>query len=117
MEAIIFGGGPTKNLINEVPTNIFTVSCNMYFPNADIIFARDESVLENIIKEKTKGFEDQLVFTTPREYEKYSDTGRVMLVDEDNLWPRSQGLSTGILAIGVILRLGFRLVLIKIGCP
>mgnify|MGYP003121652493 FL=1 len=80
----------------------------MYFPNADIIFARDESVLENIIKEKTKGFEDQLVFTTPREYEKYSDTGRVMLVDEDNLWPRSQGLSTGILAIGVILRLGFR---------
>ena len=107
MKAIIFGGGPTRALIDTVPKDIFTVSCNMYFPNADIIFARDECTLEKITKETTKGFENQLVFTTPREYEKYSDSGRVMLIDEDKLWPRSQGLSTGILAISTILRFGF----------
>ena len=107
MKAIIFGGGPTKALIDTVPKDIFTVSCNMYFPNANIIFARDECTLEKITKEKLKEFEKQLVFTTPREYENYFDSGRVMLIDEDKLWPRSQGLSTGILAIGTLLRFGF----------
>ena len=108
MNAIIFGSGPSRTLIDKVPTHIFTVSCNLSYPNANLIFAKDEPILEKVLKEKTPGFEDQLVFTTPREYEKYSYSGRLMLVDEDNLWPRSQGLSTGILAIGIILRLGFR---------
>ena len=107
MDAIIFGRGPTRHLIDTVPKGILTVSCNLYYPNANIIFARDECILEKILKEKIKGFENQLVFTTPREYENYFDSGRVMLIDEDKLWPRSQGLSTGILAIGTLLRCGF----------
>ena len=66
MKAIIFGGGPTRALIDTVPKDIFTVSCNMYFPNADIIFARDECTLEKITKETTKGFENQLVYYSKR---------------------------------------------------
>ena len=109
MDAIIFGRGPTRHLIDTVPKGILTVSCNLYYPNANIIFARDECILEKILKEKIKGFENQLVFTTPREYEKFrnSSFGRLMLLDEDRLWPRTQGLSTGILAIGTLLKFNF----------
>ena len=108
MNAIIFGSGPSRTLIYKVPTDIFTVSCNLSYPNANLIFARDEPILEKLLKEKTSGFEDQLVFTTFREYEKYSDTGRVILLDEDKLFSYNQGLSTGTLAIATMLNFGFK---------
>ena len=107
MKAIIFGGGPTKALIDTVPKDIFTVSCNMYFPNANIIFAQDEPIIDKIVKEHTKGFNTQIIFTPLRAYERYADSGRLLLIDEDKLFPRTQGLSTGILAIGTLLKLGF----------
>ena len=108
MDAIIFGRGPTRSLIDQVPIELFTVSCNLRYPNANIIFARDEPILEKILKEETKGFENQFVFTTLREYEKFDSSTRIMLVDEDRLWPNNQGLSTGILAIATILNFGFK---------
>ena len=108
MDVIIFGRGPTRSLIDQVPIELFTVSCNLHYPNANIIFARDEPILEKILKEETKGFENQLVFTTPREYEKFDSSTRIMLLDEDRLWPNNQGLSTGILAIATMLNFGFK---------
>ncbi|MBT7896989.1 MAG: hypothetical protein HN564_08305 [Flavobacteriales bacterium] len=108
MNAIIFGSGPSRTLIDKVPAHIFTVSCNLSYPNANLIFARDEPILEKVLKEKTPGFEDQLVFTTFREYEKYSDTSRVILLDEDKLFSYNQGLSTGTLAIATMLNFGFK---------
>ena len=107
MEAIIFGSGPTRNLIKEVPDNIFTVSCNLSFPNSHLIFAQDEPIIDKIVKEHTKGFNTQIIFTPLRAYERYADSGRLLLIDEDKLWSSAQGLSTGILAIGTILKFGF----------
>ena len=107
MEAIIFGSGPSRVLIDKVPPHIFTVSCNLSYPNANLIFAQDEPILEKLEKKDVKGLTTQVIFTPFRLYEKYGGK-RIMLIDEDKLWPRSQGLSTGILAIGIILRLGFR---------
>ena len=93
----------TRNLIKEVPDNIFTVSCNLSFPNSHLIFAQDEPIIDKIVKEHTKGFNTQIIFTLLRAYEKYADSGRLLLIDEDKLFPRTQGLSTGILAIGTLL--------------
>ena len=107
MEAIIFGSGPTRNLIKEVPDNIFTVSCNLSFPNSHLIFAQDDPIIDKIVKEHTKGFNTQIIFTPLRAYERYADSGRLLLIDEDKLWSSAQGLSTGILAIGTILKFGF----------
>ena len=107
MEAIIFGSGPTRKLIKEVPDNIFTVSCNLSFPNSHLIFAQDEPIIDKIVKEHTEGFSTQTVFAPFRAYERYADSGRLLLIDEDKLFPRTQGLSTGILAIGTLLKLGF----------
>ena len=107
MEAIIFGRGPTKDLIQEVPNNIFIASCSMHFPNADLIFAQDDHIFDKILGKDVTGFNTQMIFAPLRVYEKYAGT-RVMLIDEDKLFPNSQGLSTGILAIGVMLKLGFK---------
>tara|TARA_B100000427_G_scaffold295024_1_gene273916 strand:- start:1042 stop:1590 length:549 start_codon:yes stop_codon:yes gene_type:complete len=107
MEAIIFGSGPTRKLIKKVPDNIFTVSCNLSFPNSHLIFAQDEPIIDKIVEEYTEGFSTQTVFAPLRAYERYVDSGRLLLINEDKLFPRTQGLSTGILAIGTLLKLGF----------
>ena len=83
MEAIIFGSGPTRNLIKEVPDNIFTVSCNLSFPNSRLIFAQDEPIIDKIVKEHIEGFNTQIIFTPLRAYERYADSGRLLLIDED----------------------------------
>jgi len=107
MEAIIFGSGSSRSLIKEVPSHFFTVSCNLSYPGANIIFARDEPVLEQIAKGQVTDFDTQTIFTPFREYEKYGGK-RVMLLDEDKLWPNSQGLSTGVLAIATVLNFNFK---------
>ena len=106
MEAIIFGSGPSRALIDKVPDHIFTVSCNLSYPNANLIFAQDEPILEKLERKDVKGLTTQVIFAPFRMYERYGGK-RVMLIDEDKLWPNSQGLSTGILAIGTILKFGF----------
>ena len=106
MKAIIFGSGPSRALIDKVPAHIFTVSCNLSYPNANLIFAQDEPILEKLNARDVKGLTTQAIFAPFRMYEKFGGK-RVMLLDEDKLWPNSQGLSTGVLAIGTMVKLGF----------
>jgi len=106
MQAIIFGSGSSRVLVDKVPEYLFTVSCNLAYPTANLIFAQDEPIIEKLEKRDVKGLTTQAIFVPLRMYERYGGK-RVMLIDEDKLWPNSQGLSTGILAIGTMLKLGF----------
>ena len=84
MEAIIFGSGPSRVLIDKVPDHIFTVSCNLSYPNANLIFAQDEPILEKLEKRDVKGLTTQAIFAPFRTYERFGGK-RVMLIDEDKL--------------------------------
>ncbi len=96
MDAIIFGGGPERDLVKGVPLSLFTVSCNLSHTNANVYFAQDDQIINQLIRHKVKA-----LFLTFRMYEKYSDNPNAgfFLLDEDKLWNRPQGLSTGLLAI------------------
>ena len=96
MEAIIFGAGPERDLVKGVPSSLFSVSCNLAYMNANVYFAQDEQMINQLIRKKVKA-----LFLTFRMYEKYSDNPNAgfFLLDEDKLWNKPQGLSTGLLAI------------------
>ena len=61
-------------------------------------------MINELIRKKVKA-----LFLTFRMYEKYSDNPNAgfFLLDEDKLWNRPQGLSTGILAISTMNNWGF----------
>ena len=104
MDAIIFGAGPERELVQGVPSSLFSVSCNLAYTNANVYFAQDDQIINQLIRKKVKA-----LFTTFRMYEKYSDNPNAgfFLLDEDKLWSRPQGLSTGLLAISTMNNWGF----------
>ena len=104
MDAIIFGAGPERELVKGVPSSLFSVSCNLAYMNANVYFAQDDQMINELIRKKVKE-----LFLTYRMYEKYSDNPNAgfFLLDEDKLWNRPQGLSTGLLAICTMNNWGF----------
>ena len=104
MDAIIFGGGEERYLVKGVPLSLFTVSCNLSYLNANVYFALDDQIINQLIHKKVKA-----IFLTYRMYEKYSDnpSAGFFLLDEDKLWNRPQGFSTGLLAICTLNNWGF----------
>tara|TARA_Y100000592_G_scaffold41655_1_gene66043 strand:+ start:14414 stop:14902 length:489 start_codon:yes stop_codon:yes gene_type:complete len=104
MKAIIFGGGKERTLVKGVPLSLFTVSCNLSYLNANVYFAQDDQIINQLIRKKVKA-----LFLTYKMYEKYSDNPNAdfFLLDEDKLWNRPQGFSTGLLAICTMNNWGF----------
>ena len=103
MDAIIFGGGEERDLVKGVPLSLFTASCNLSYLNANVYFALDEPIIRELFRKKVKA-----VFMTYKNYEKFCETSPCcFLLDEDNLWNRPQGFSTGLLAICTLNNWGF----------
>ena len=105
MNVLLFGRGPSRDDLKKIP-NIYTVSCNNHYPNANLIFAIDDSIVDGLLANKFKGLEYQTIFTNYRLFERYNYSKRIMLIDDDRLF-KGQGLSTGIIAIGTMLKFGF----------
>jgi hypothetical protein len=104
LNAIIFGSGPERDLVKGVPLSLFTASCNLSYMNANVYFAMDDPMIQQLIRLKVKA-----LFLTYRNYEKFSDNPNAgfFLLDEDKLWDRPQGFSTGLLAICAMNNWGF----------
>ncbi|SVA15458.1 uncharacterized protein METZ01_LOCUS68312 [marine metagenome] len=105
MNILLFGRGPSRDDLKKVP-NIYTISCNENYPNANLIFAIDDPIIDKLLANKFKGLEHQTIFTNYRLFERYNYSKRIMLIDEDRLFG-GQGLSTGIIAIGAALKWDF----------
>ena len=52
MEAIIFGAGPERDLVKGVPSSLFSVSCNLAYMNANVYFAQDDQMINQLIRKK-----------------------------------------------------------------
>ena len=76
-ECLIVGAGSSKAKAVEY-TDIFSISANLHHPNANIIFAQDDPIMDCILREGIDGFRTQPVFTTPQKYKKYKITLGVM---------------------------------------
>ena len=48
MNVLLFGRGPSRNDLKKIP-NIYTVSCNNHYPNANLIFAIDDSIVDGLL--------------------------------------------------------------------
>ena len=105
MNILLFGRGPSRTDLKKVP-NIYTISCNENYPNANLIFAIDSPIIDGLFANKFKGLEHQTIFTNYKIFERYNYSKRIMLFDEDRLFG-GQGLSTGTIAIGACLKWGF----------
>ena len=42
------------------------ISAKLHYPNANIIFAQDDPILDKLLKKRTDGFLTQPVFTTEK---------------------------------------------------
>ena len=101
----IIGAGSSK--YNALPKrHNFYISANLHYPNANIIFAQDDPILDQIFKKHTEGFLTQPVFTTPQKYSKYRDETRCYMFDYRKFYNRSS-LSSGLNAIVLAQFLGF----------
>ena len=69
---LIVGAGSSKPLAHKY-THLFSISANLHFPNANVIFAQDDPILDKILRTDVEGFNTQCVFTTPQKYQKYKD--------------------------------------------
>lgn len=106
MDVIIFGSGESKSqFMDQLP--LFTISCNMARPYADLIFAIDAPIIESILTGHVKGFETQSIFTTMPNYDAFDSSKRILLIDDRRFFT-GQGLGTGTIAIGCALKLGFK---------
>ena len=54
MDAIIFGAGPERELVQGVPSSLFSVSCNLAYTNANVYFAQDDQIINQLIRKKVK---------------------------------------------------------------
>ena len=107
-ECCIIGAGSTK--YNALPNrHNFYISANLHYPNANIIFAQDDSILDDILKKRVDGFSIQPVFTTPQKYRDYSDFSRFYVFDYRKFYNTSS-LSSGLNAIVLAQFLGFTLI-------
>ena len=101
----IIGAGSTK--YNALPKrHNFYISANLHYPNANIIFAQDDPILDDILKKKVDGFSTQPVFTTPQKYRDYKDYDRCYVFDYRQFYNTSS-LSSGLNAIVLAQFLGF----------
>ena len=99
------GAGSTK--YNALPNrHNFYISANLHYPNANIIFAQDDPILDDILKKKVDGFSTQPVFTTPQKYRDYKDYDRCYVFDYRQFY-NTGSLSSGLNAIVLAQFLGF----------
>ena len=104
-ECCIIGAGSTK--YNALPNrHNFYISANLHYPNANIIFAQDDPILDKLLKKRTDGFLIQPVFTTPQKYRDYKDFNRCFVFDYRNFY-NTNSLSSGLNAIVLAQFLGF----------
>ena len=103
---LIVGAGTSKPLANEYP-HLFSISANLHFPNANVIFAQDDPILDKIFKKGVDGFRSQAVFTTPQKYRKYADERRCLPFNYRHFYNTSS-LSSGLNAIVLAQFFGFK---------
>ena len=103
MECNIAGGGPSKSLVKP---ERFTIGTNLHCDFANIIFAVDDPMLDQLLRKNVDGFTHQLVFTNPKVYPRYKDYHRCYEFDHKK-WVKSHSLSSGMSAIVLAHALGF----------
>lgn len=104
MECNVIGGGDSKALAKP---NYFTIGTNLHCSWANIIFAIDEPILEQLLRKNVYGFTDQLVFTTPKIYPRFKDNIRCYEFDSKKWKKTTNSLSSGTNAIVLAHILGF----------
>jgi len=103
---LIVGAGSSKPLANKYP-HLFSISANLHFPNANVIFAQDDPILDKILRTDVEGFNTQCVFTTPQKYQKYKDYKRCLPFNYRYFYNTSS-LSSGLNAIVLAQFFGFK---------
>jgi len=104
-ECLIVGAGSSKPKAVAY-SYLFSISANLHYPNANIIFAQDDPILDQILRKGVDGFRKQPVFTTPQKYKKYSDHNRCIEFDYRKFY-NCGSLSSGLNAIVLAQFLGF----------
>lgn len=104
-ECLIVGAGSSKPKAVEY-SYLFSISANLHYPNANIIFAQDDPILDQILRKGVDGFRTQPVFTTPQKYKKYSDHYRCIEFDYRKIY-NCGSLSSGLNAVVLAQFLGF----------
>lgn len=104
-ECCIIGAGSSK--YNALPNrHNFYISANLHYPDANIIFAQDNPILDKILKKRIDGFCNQPVFTTPQKYRDYKDFNRCYMFDYRHFY-NTGSLSSGLNAVVLAQFLGF----------
>jgi hypothetical protein len=103
---LIVGAGSSKEKAKDY-SNLFSISANLHFPDANIIFEQDDPILDKILRKDTEGFNIQPVFTTPQKYRKYSDHYRCISFDYRAFY-NYKSLSSGLNAIVLAQFLNFK---------
>ena len=93
----IVGGGDSKALVT--PGN-FTIGTNFHCEWANIIFAVDDYMVKDLLKE------NYLVFTTPKTYVQFRHDSRYFLFNSKQFY-NTHSLSSGLNAICLANLLGF----------
>ena len=109
-DCLIVGAGSSKQKAFEYK-NIFTISANLHFPDANCIFAQDDPILDAILRKTTEGFTTQPVFTTPQKWQKYKDHHRCILFDHRRFF-NCGSLSSGLNAVVLAQFFGFNKLLL-----
>lgn len=99
----VVGGGESKTLASP---ERFTIGTNFHCYWANIIFAVDEPVVEQLLRKNIDGFSHQLIFTTPKVYPRFKDSIRCYEFDSKK-WKNTNSLSSGLNAIVLAQILGF----------
>lgn len=105
-DCLIVGAGSSKDKAFSFD-NVFTISANLHFPNANCVFAQDDPILDQILRKNTEGFTTQPVFTTPQKWKKYKDYSRCIHFDYRQFYNCSS-LSSGLNAIVLAQFLNFK---------
>lgn len=104
---IIGGGG-----IDNIPiNNSFVIGTNFYASYANIIVAVDEPTVDKLLRDNIDGFTHQLVFTTPRVYERFYNHHRCFSFDYSTYY-NINSLSSGLTAIALANVLNFSNILL-----
>jgi hypothetical protein len=104
-ECLIVGAGSSKTKAVTY-SYLFSISANLHYPNANIIFAQDDPILDQILRKGVDGFLTQPVFTTPQKYKRYSDHYRCIEFDYRK-FKNCGSLSSGLNAVVLAQFLGF----------
>ena len=105
-ECCIIGAGSSK--YNALPNrHNFYISANLHYPDANIIFAQDNPILDKILKKRIDGFCNQPVFTTPQKYRDYKDYERCYVFNYRQFY-NTNSLSSGLNAVVLAQFLGFK---------